>query len=153
MLTVENQKFLIMTARKNYSRSLNAVNNSDYYKRTYRKDANKDIAELLQKDIEYFYSILNADTDEAAIDTYWHYDTSARDGFMDIIQEEFCFMDSDTLMALSEIVITAMENNNRAAKTIYGKDAIRAILKENEKLQSINSMLCRYAERLSDKED
>ena len=62
-------------------------------------------------------------------------------------------MDSDTLLTLSDIVITAIENNNKAAQTIYGKTAIDAIRDENKKLQTINSMLCRYAETLSDKDD
>lgn len=140
MLTVDNQKYLLTLANIYQVDAIKAIENSDYAKQP---------EEIVKQDIKDFtHIILNNNHNE-----YFSLDTAARDELMDILIEEFSFIDADTMMILSGLVIRAMQGNNKAIEGIYNPDAINALKKENKKLQKINSMLCRYAQRIDPEMD
>lgn len=135
MLTVDNQRYLLTLANVYQADAIQAIENSDYAKQP---------DDIVKQDIKDFkHIVLNNNHNE-----YFNLDTAARDALMDILIEEFNFIDADTMMLLSEVILRAMQSNNEAIKAIYNKDAIKALEKENKKLQNINSMLCRYAQRI-----
>ena len=137
MRTVDNQRYLISLASLYPQDAIEAIDNSNY-----AKDIDNPVfGETVKADIETFkHIVLNNNFNE-----YTQLDTLARDELMNILADAFCFIDAETYMLLSDIVIRAMEANNRAAGIISNIEAIEALTNENEKLQKLNSMLIRYA--------
>lgn len=140
MMTVDNQRYLIGVANLYSTDAIKAIKHSDYAKQI----KNPEYGDMIKQDIDDFIDIVM----ENNFSKYQYLDTAARDGLMDILVEEFCFIDAEILMKLSDIVIKSIENNNKAAGIVSDKDIIKSIDIENKKLQRINSMLCRYAQRI-----
>jgi tagatose-1,6-bisphosphate aldolase non-catalytic subunit AgaZ/GatZ len=140
MLTVDNQKYLLTLANIYSVDAIKAIKNSDYAKQP---------EEIVKQDIKDFIHII-LNNNHAR---YFNLDTAARDALMDILIEEFNFIDAETMMILSQVILRAMQSNNEAIKAIYNGDAIEALEKENKMLQGINSMLCRYAQRIDPEMD
>lgn len=137
MRTADNQRFLINLASMYPQDAIEAIDNSNY-----AKDIDNPVfCETVKEDIKTFIDIVQTNK-------FYEYalmDTLARDTLMDILADAFCFIDAETYIKLSEIVIRAMQSNNRAAEIIANKDAIEALNNENKELQKLNSMLLRYA--------
>lgn len=74
-----------------------------------------------------------------------------KEEFMETLMKTFCFIEPETMLKLSDVVINAIEDNNRVCQTIHNVDAINALKEENKELQSINSMLIDYARTLNPK--
>ena len=131
MLSVENQKYLLSIANLYREAAILAVrknqNLDDEYVKPY-------CIEIIENNDYTGYSKMNIPVKEE---------------FMQTLMNTFCFIDPSMLFRLSDIVINAIENNNKASSFIHNTEAIMAIQKENKELQKINSMLIRYARTLN----
>ena len=150
MLSIKEQKYLITTARANYSRTIKAINESDYYRRAYSEKAEKGgYADMMQNDIADFHIILNETDDIKAWNKYTSLDTSASDEFITIIKNEYGYIESDELIELSGIILNYKAYLERS--TAYMPESVyQAIDKELKHLTALNTMLCDYAKKGSD---
>lgn len=82
------------------------------------------------------------------IESFWKLDTIVRDHLLDALKEEFNFLDYDDLMELSDIILNLQDYYKTMQKTICNVTIAKSITPEIEKLQKVNSKICRYANRI-----
>lgn len=147
MLSIKEQEYLITTARANYDRTMKAINESDYYRRAYSKEAEKEgYADIMQNDIADFHIILNETDDKAAYNKYSWLDTAARDGFIEIIKNEYGYIEHDEMIELSSIILNYKAYLEKS--TAYMPESVyQAVNKELKRLTALNTMLCNYAKK------
>ena len=131
MLTIDNQKYLLSLANLYSTDAISAIRKNEVLDDEYDKPECMDVIE--NNDFEKYSQL----------------DTLVRDELMESLCDAFCFIDSDMLLRLSDIVINAIEDNTRVCKALHNVKAINAIESENKELQRINTMLLRYSRRLN----
>lgn len=130
MKTIDNQKYLLSIGNLYSTDAIHSIKNNKILD---NEDKEQCIDIVMNNDFK----------------SYCELDTLVREELMDSLEEAYCFFDADALLLLSDLVIRAIEENNRAAKMIHNNDAIDVLDRENKKLQELNSKLIRYATKLN----
>jgi len=140
MLKDTEMRYLINTARANYSTAIRAINNSKYYKAA----CNSCVRDYATVMLEGFLSVMNADSNEEAWKTFSELDATTSDNLINLLKDTFGFIGSEELLELSNIILSYQSDLSRTAG-LLPPNALKGLDKDLQRLKELNTMLCDYA--------